>query len=124
MRVSPDQQRVKRKWGVDRSAGPVLALASLVQKKLIQHSFPCDVEPEARFDEIGLPEEPRWVEFVPIRGRPAFGPDFMAALSLALHIVSDEQKVHASLDGVRLGLVGRWVLDERGKFRPAPEVPF
>lgn len=115
VKVSPDRGRMKRKWRMDRESGPCVLLAERVLKKLVQHSWPCATEPEAGGASV---------LFVPLRGRPPFGPDYFGALRLAVRIVSDEERVPLVLDGLRLSLPGLWFVDPYGKVKPGDPVDY
>lgn len=124
MKVSPDRGRMKRKWNMDRDSGPCVLLCEVVLKKLIQHSWPCQLLPIVEPDEGGDVVPAVRCRFEPLRNRSEFGADFASALALAVRIVSDEQGVPLHLDGYEVQLRGNWVINAHGKVRPAPRVPF
>lgn len=96
---------MRKKWAVAKNGGPRLYFAELVQKKLIQHSWPCQVV-----------EHPTAVRFLPVKGR-RLGPDFTEALEIAVRIVADRYRVRARVFNHGVSLLGDYILTERGEFK-------
>lgn len=74
----PSRFRAKKKYSVDRSRGPLVLCAELIQKRLVQHCWPCTYVESEGGD---------YCEFQPLAGR-RLGPDFIAALSVAVRVLA------------------------------------
>lgn len=126
-----DQEVTKRKWSADKSAGPLVFLAELLQKRLIQHAWPCSYAVRWSVPYMG-PEENQQTEqiaeaifFKPLGKRPALSVDFWDAFDSVLRIVAHEQRCAAYRDQNRLYLDGPHYLNKYGKIRRGnPPAPF
>lgn len=98
---------MRKKWAVDKTGGPLLFFAELVQKKLIQHSWPCDIK------DLG-----HTVVFKARKGR-RLGRDFHEAAEVALRILGAQHRVRYTYYASGLRLAGDYVLTERGQLKCA-----
>lgn len=113
MKVSPNRGRVKRKWAVGKTYGPVILIAELLQKKLIQHSWPCEYGAQ----NTGSYEE-GFVTFSATKSKQSLGPDFISALDVAIRIVAAENKCEIERSGLQIRLIGQYHVNKYGKVRP------
>lgn len=110
---SDGRSPVKRKWLVDKRAGPLVLFSELVQKKLLHHAWPVEYEITG---DVSM--------FLPQEGF-LLGSSFDLALSRAVIIVSGERRVIADASGRCVCLRAEYWIDERGRFRDGePPVPF
>lgn len=123
MQVSDQQATVKRKWSADKTAGPLVLLAEWIQKRMIQHGWPCAYE--VLSSKIQGPEEMAPVEtlihgvfFVEAKGRPKFTEEFWEAFDCVMRIVTHEKRVRAYRDGAHIYLDGQWHVNKYGVIRP------
>lgn len=114
---SPDRGHVRKKWAVNKSDGPQIMFAELVQKKLHHHKVPC----EYSFDHaLGA------VVFHPARWRREFGSDFRKFLYIAVAHVNAERRVSgkvlpASDQRFIVMLDGEHEISPQGILRPVKE---
>lgn len=106
---------------MDKSTGPLLLLAELVQKKLIQHSWPCDLQTGIKINNpVWDGEDQTYTvlgcRFVPRKGR-TIGSDFQEALETALRVVAHTSRARAYLEGTVIFLDGPHYVDKYGKIR-------
>lgn len=106
---------MRRKWAVDKSTALSL-VADLVLKKLIQHSWPCQI-----VDSPFL--FPTSVQFVATKGRKLEA-DFWDAFDIALRIVARSEKCHLWRNGDRLFLYGIYAVNDYGKIYLVETTPF
>lgn len=90
--------RDRKKYAVDRLRGPLILAAELLQKRLIQHCWPCAYE-----DEQSM--RGHIVTFVAARGRQ-IGPDFDEALAIAVRVLSSETGARIALNHREVWLEG------------------
>lgn len=128
---SPQQAVVKRKWSAEKSAGPLVLLAEWLQKRLIQHGWPCDYLRDIVRVPLG-PEENAHQEndvvavaFGPYRGRQPLNDEFWDAFDGVLRVVSHEKRLRAYRIGANLYLDGEYHVNKYGVIRPGlMPVPF
>lgn len=131
MQRPDDQATVKRKWSADKSAGPLVLLAEWLQKRLIQHGWPCEYD---RLTSVELvqdqPEEnARDVEtvlgvtFRAMRGRPPCSEHFWDAFDAVLRVVTHEKRLRAYRDGANLHLDGDYHVNKYGVIKCGPLPP-
>ena len=123
-----DRATVKRKWSADASAGPLILLAEWMQKRLIQHAWPCAYVAHWQVVQpVHENEDQRkicvGVTFVPMAGRPPFTDAFWGAFDAVLRVVSHERRLRAYRDGPSLHLDGDWHVNKYNKIRPGPLPP-
>jgi len=125
----PDRETVKRKWSADKSAGPLVLLAEWVQKRLIQHAYPCEYSISWKERALG-PEENAAasrdayaVEFHSAKGRAPPTAAFWAAFDTVLRIVTYEKNVRAWREDGMLYLDGEYHVDKYGKIKPGNVPP-
>lgn len=115
---SPNRGWQKRKWAVSKGDGPLIAAAEYVQKKLIQHYWPCTYEIT---HELG----DHYALFIP-KNAPGQSTDFERMLNLATRIVAAERRVSISSHLNHLYLHGEWHMARRpdgrySGFKPGPQ---
>lgn len=129
MQQLPERRTVRRKWSADKTAGPLVLLAEWMQKRMIQHAWPCRYVASWKYYDAFEAEADREetvyaVEFVPVNGAPAFSQQFWEAFDTALRIVTYEKDVVAWREDGFLYLDGLHYVDKYGKIRrgamPAP----
>lgn len=124
----PDRETVKRKWSADKSAGPLVLLAEWMQKRLIQHAYPCDYTvswspPKLGPEENALPDRQAYaVEFHPQKNR-IFTDAFWDAFDTVLRIVCYEKNIRAWREDGLLYLDGVYYVDKYGKIKPGNVPP-
>lgn len=84
MLFSPDRGLVRKKWAVNKTDGPLVMYAELLQKKLHHHKIPCAYTVE---HEMGA------VAFHPAKWRGPFSPDFRLFLNIAIKTVNADRRV-------------------------------
>lgn len=125
----PDRQTVKRKWSADKSAGPLVLLAEWLQKRLIQHAYPCAYTVYRKAPVTGpeesasLESEVYGVEFHAAEGRPEPTEKFWDAFDAVLRIIMHEKDVVAWREDGMLYLDGLHYVDKYGKIRRGPVPP-
>lgn len=92
--------RVRKKYTVDRSCGPLVLCAELLLKRLIQHCWPCDYE---AYRPPGDTVESAF--FGPLKGRK-LGPDFFDAFEIAVRVLSSETGARIGYTEGRIWLEG------------------
>lgn len=130
MKHSLEQAVVKRKWSADKSAGPLVLLAEWVQKRLIQHGWPCEYQSRTVWDDPiedgavpGASTVAVLFKHYPLK--PALGPDFWDAFDAMVRILAHEKDLRAYRDGCRLYLDGVYHVNKYGVIkRGAPPPPF
>lgn len=113
-----------RKWSVLKQGGPLVLVCEKVLKKLIQHGWPASYRMVAT--NRLFPTEAIWSNEL---GETA---EFLEALDRAILIVAASFRVTVQLTGVRVTVIGDWVVRLRyagGKIaaasiHPAPDCPF
>ena len=119
-----ERQTVKRKWSVEKSAGPLVLLAEILQKRLIQHAYPCEYTSYKKTDADGFTTV-YGVEFHSSRGRPPLGPKFWEAFDTVLRIVAYEKNLSAWREDGLLYLDGIYHVNKYGVIRRGlPPCPF
>lgn len=127
--MRPDgRATVKRKWSADKTAGPLVLLAEWLQKRLIQHAWPCDIVVDrVRLSDIeenaDVRDVVRAVRFVPYRGASELTSEFWDAFDVLLRIVAYEKRLRAYRDGDMLHLDGVYHVNKYGVIRPGPMPP-
>lgn len=106
MTYSPSRGRAKRKWAVDKLSGPQRFVAELIQKKLIQHCWPCQVE-DVRHYSVFKADRFREIHS-----------DFDEALDVAARIVCGQLGVNYDLYNRAFKLEGEYYLTDRGRIKP------
>jgi len=126
----PERETVKRKWSADKSTGPLVLLAELLQKRLIQHAYPCAYTISWTKVKLGpedgaLPDRRAYaVEFHPQKNR-VFTDVFWSAFDTVLRIVTYECNVRAWREDGFLYLDGDYHVNKYGKIkRGAMPPPF
>lgn len=102
MTYSPSRGRAKRKWAVDKLSGPQRFAAELIQKKLIQHCWPCQ-----------LIDVHKYTRFIADRGRELHS-DFDEALEAAARVVSTQHKFSFTLYNRAFKLDGDYYINPKG----------
>lgn len=119
-----DQATVKRKWSADKTAGPLVLLAEWVQKRLIQHGWPCDYV-QSVYTDVDDYSSVFCVTFVEYRNRPPFTSAFWDAFDAVLRVVAHEKNLRCYRDGDSLFLDGVYHVNKYGVIRPGLlPVPF
>lgn len=116
---APDQGIVKRKWSVEKSAGPLVMLAELLQKRLIQHGWPCEYK---RATTVFFPPEENAPTEVTVNsvvfrrypGRQDFTEAFWDAFDAMLRVICQEKNISAYRDGCILLLDGPHYVNKYG----------
>lgn len=130
MRPSDQQVTTKRKWSADKTAGPLVLLAELIQKRLNQHGWPCDyVRTTAHFlgpeENAGVETTLLAVHFVPARGRPKCNEEFWDAFDAVLRVVAHEKRLRAYRVDANLHLDGQYHVNKYGVIKAGnPPAPF
>ena len=106
-------------------------LAEWLQKRLIQHGWPCEYERElAPVGELieenqEHAEHVRQVVFLPMKNRPPFTEAFWDAFDTVLRVVAHEKGVRAYRQGRNLWLDGDYHVNKYGVIRRGlPPPPF
>lgn len=81
---SPDRGLVRKKWAVNKTDGPLVMYAELVQKKLHHHKIPCAYTVDYDMGAVG---------FHPAKHRRAFSGDFRRLLHIAAKTVNADRRV-------------------------------
>lgn len=92
--------RVRKKYTVDRSRGPLVLCAELLLKRLIQHCWPCEYE---AYRPAGDTVESAF--FGPLKGRK-LGPDFFDAFAIAVRVLSSETGARIAYSDGQIWLEG------------------
>lgn len=123
---SPDRGLQKNKWATDKSGGPLLLYAELVQKKLIRHHWPCQYHVAVQGHDPVDGEYHRYahgIMFLPLKGRN-FSFDFQEALACAARVVAADGRFLGYASGQSIFLDGPHHINKQGKIRqgdlPAP----
>lgn len=116
---SPEQARVKRKYRVDPSGGPLGLFCDWLVKLLRSHAWPVDCE----WCNLGSAYEV--VRIVPARGGYVLGEDSAKAIQNAVAVLSREKDVDAVYEwDYRLGhtvyLAGSYYINARREIRRKP----
>jgi len=123
MKNPPDRETVKRKWSAEKSAGPLILAAEWLQKRLIQHAWPCEytafykrypLGPEENADSI---RHCYGVEFHAVPGKPRLSSAFWDAFDIALRVVCYEAKIQAWRESGMLYLDGDYHVNKYGKIK-------
>jgi hypothetical protein len=128
MQRPSDQATTKRKWSADKTAGPLILLAEWLQKRLIQHAWPCryeviwEISPPVE-DGANLERTAVDVRFIAQSGRPPLSDNFFDAFDAVLRILMHEKRLQAYRIGANLFLDGDYHVNKYGVIKPGPLPP-
>lgn len=107
----------RKKWRVCSNAGPLVLAGELLQKRMLQHRYPCE------YTEGEFPDA---LVFHSARGQPQADAHFFRVLEIAVRIVNADKRV--SIQMVRLSdhraaiiLVAPHHIDDRGQLKLTKE---